>query len=259
MTENVINIGGRSTVEKDPRFSIRNMVEQSARKIATVTGIVDKKNFEKILQIVKAGHNLRFLEKMNYLSHGQKLDDLVEEWGNYLPIYGLKEKTDIKKFRNRLSDDREIKKSEKVTEEIRGQLVVNGINLNNRWDFGFETRRKGVREKMLTQTSVLRKIFDKHHLPNIIDGDALLDFTYLPKYWKERLLSENFRTKIDDFKIDYNSLPELIEIYRRLESRKFRRQKKIIAANKEKLKNITSERKNPVNITEFENILTLLK
>lgn len=202
-------------------------LKERAEKVASKNGVLDREIFEKIIDVVKSGHNLRFLERMVELSwNGQDVKDLIDDWASYFPLYSLREKTDIKKWRKRLSDPTEVRKSKETMEEIRKELGNIGINLKNAWDFGFEVRQKRRKEKILLEKENIREIFEKYNLPKAVEGEELIEFLRLPPDLKSDILSDDFIKKTKALEIKCESLSQLIGTYKKPEIRKFRKQTK---------------------------------
>lgn len=216
---------------KVEKLNLPKEVEEAVTQIVALAGNLDKESLKKIVDLNKKGHNLRFLERMVWLSRQADPKKLIGDWESYFPLYSLQEKTAIKRWRNRLSDNEEVRKSKKITEEIAEELEEVGINLKSNWDFGFRARQKQRKEKMLSEKEKLKEIFEKYNLPKAVEGEELIEFVYLPPDWKKRIQSDDFRKKTEDLGIKCDSLSQLIETYKKLESRKFRKKRKKISGS----------------------------
>lgn len=213
----------RPRAEKS-KLNLPKEIQETVAQIITYAGDLDGESLKKIVDLNEKGHNLRFLERMAWLSHRANPKKLIGDWESYFPLYSLREKTDIKSWRKHLSDEGSVEKSKKITEEIDEALGKEGIDLKNNWDFGFRVRRKQIKEKILSEKGNLGKIFKKYNLPKSIDGEELIEFAYLPPDWKRGILTSNdFIEKMRAMEIKCESLSQLIETYKKLESRKFRK------------------------------------
>lgn len=211
---------------KIEELNLPKEVKEVVTQIITLAGDLDKESLEKIVDLNKKGHNLRFLERMVWLSRQADPNKLIDDWASYFPLYSLQEKTAIKRWRNRLSDKEEVRKSKKSAEEIGEELEKVDINLKSNWDFGFRVRQKQIKEKILSEKEKLREIFKEYNLPKAVEGEELIEFVGLPPAWKRGILSDDFRIKTKALEIKCESLSQLIETYKKLESRKSRKKGK---------------------------------
>ncbi len=237
----------RTETSKNPELgkieelNLPKEIKETIIQIITLAGNLDKESLEKIVDLNKKGHNLRFLERMVELSREPDTKVLVDDWASYFPLYSLKERTEIERWRNLLSDDEKIGKAKQATKEIGEELEKGGICLKSDWEFGFRVRQKQRKEKILLEKENFGKIFKEYNLPRVIKGEELIDFIYLPPAWKKGILSENFKIKAKELGIKCESFSQLIDTYKKLESRKFRKQRKEISDSEKIDKKITSD------------------
>ncbi len=211
-----------------PNRIIKEVIQELADRIITSNGILDEESFKKIIESIgKKGYDLRLLKAMIELSREPEAKNLVKDWDNIVlgEQLAFRERIDTKHWMGRLIDEKRIRKSREATQKIGEELEGVDINLKSNWDFGFRVRQKQIKEKILSEKENLRKIFEEYNLPKAVEGEELFKFVYLPPAWKESILSDDFRRKTKALGIKCESLSQLIETYKRLESRKFRKQK----------------------------------
>lgn len=242
-----------SKIEKLEKLNPPKEIKKFVDKFVSLNGALDQESFEILKEMIDLkpdGKEMGLLEKMAEISIEPKIDFT---WTDFLKAArNNKLGAEEKKWIETLSDKKKIEKVKTDIKEIEKKLADSSVNLVSQWHSSLKIGDDSKKEKIFSETGIIKNIIQNYNLQWLMDGEWLLNFNNLPNGIKEDILSRGFKQKFKEFNLDAKFF-ELDDIYKI-----FRENKNEISIKGEKIKKLFAEFKvEKINKSKFQDILRL--